>query len=231
MFESCFSLTSLDISNFYLPRISSMKNMFYRCYSLTSLNLSNVKPNNYIIITENLFYNCSSLFFLDISNFKLTVPATGFTMFLGCSKLKYVKLENITFISNKYIFKNHLYSLNKDIIVCGQSNFFSNDNSLCEIGTYCINKIYNISGSIEDYHCYIKYREELNETNLICPYYYHENIELNIFIECININITKRIESIVALDIDKLIQVPPLLSKKFEKIYFEREYFLYLNST
>ena len=58
------------------------------------------------------------------------------------------------------------------------------------------NKIYNISGSIEDYHCYIKYREELNETNLICPQYYHENIELNIFIECININITKRIESI-----------------------------------
>ena len=41
----------------------------------------------------------------------------------------------------------------------------------------------------------------------------------------------KRIESFIALDIDKLIQVPPLHSKKFEKIYFEIEYFLYLYST
>ena len=180
MFEGCSSLTSLDLSNFYLPKIYSMKNMFYGCSSLTSLNLSNFKPNDYITGTENLFYNCSSLFFLDISNlrFKLLYLKDA-NMFFGCSNLKYVNLKSIYFYYYKDTFRSNLYSLNNDIIVCGLSNFFLDDNSLCKIDTYCINNIYGINDSNDDYYCYIKCKEEINSSNFTCPYYYPENIELN----------------------------------------------------
>ena len=100
-------------------------------------------------------------------------------MFYGCSKLTYVNLEKIYFYFNKDIFKSNLFSSNDNVIVCGLSDFFLNDYSLCEIGTYCINNIYGIYGLVNDYNCKIKCKEELNNVNLTCPYYYPENFELN----------------------------------------------------
>ena len=112
-------------------------------------------------------------------------------MFFGCSKLKYINLENISFYKYKDNFKSYLYSLNNDIIVCGSSDFFSTDNSLCEIGTYCINNIYDINCRVNDYHCYIKCKEYFNIANFTCPYYYPENNELinNIKYICNSVNI------------------------------------------
>ena len=69
--------------------------------------------------------------------------------------------------------------MNNDIIICGFSNFFSDDISLCKIDTYCINSIYGINYSNDNYYCYIKCKEEINSSNFTCPYYYPENIELN----------------------------------------------------
>ena len=55
MFNNCFSLTSLNLSNFNTNNVNNMKYMFYDCSSLTSLNLSNFNTNN-VKYMEDMFY-------------------------------------------------------------------------------------------------------------------------------------------------------------------------------
>ena len=54
MFSSCYSLTSLNLSNFNTNNVTNMSHMFSNCSSLTSLNLSNFNTNN-VINMESLF--------------------------------------------------------------------------------------------------------------------------------------------------------------------------------
>lgn len=46
MFDSCSSLTSLDLSSFNTENITTMSYMFRNCSSLTNLDLSNFNTNN-----------------------------------------------------------------------------------------------------------------------------------------------------------------------------------------
>ncbi len=46
IFSYCFSLTSLNLSNFNINNVTDMSCMFAACPSLTSLNLSNFNINN-----------------------------------------------------------------------------------------------------------------------------------------------------------------------------------------
>ena len=46
MFFNCYSLTSLNLSNFNTNNVKNMSYMFYNCSSLISLNLSNFNTNN-----------------------------------------------------------------------------------------------------------------------------------------------------------------------------------------
>ena len=48
MFFKCYSLTSLNLSNFNTKNVQNMSYMFNECSSLTSLNLSNFNTNNVI---------------------------------------------------------------------------------------------------------------------------------------------------------------------------------------
>ena len=56
MFYFCRSLTSLDLFNFDISKVTDMRNMFYYCHSLTSLDLSNFNIENVIHI-KNIFYS------------------------------------------------------------------------------------------------------------------------------------------------------------------------------
>ena len=40
MFHTCWSLTSLDLSNFNTEKVTYMNYMFYNCTNMTNLNLS-----------------------------------------------------------------------------------------------------------------------------------------------------------------------------------------------
>ena len=62
MFCKCFSLISLNLSNFNTYNVKNMKNMFYKCYSLTYLDLSNFDTynvNDMSNIFSKLNYNCN----------------------------------------------------------------------------------------------------------------------------------------------------------------------------
>ena len=67
MFEKCFSLKELNLSNFNTRNVISIRGMFSNCKSLEKLNLSNFN-NNRETIMDDLFEKCTSLKELICSN-------------------------------------------------------------------------------------------------------------------------------------------------------------------
>ena len=93
MFNSCFGLTSLDLSNFDTSNVTSMSSMFEDCSGLTSLDLSNFDTSN-VTDMEYMFKNCSGLTSLDLSNFDTSNVKYMSDMFRGCSSLTSLDLSN-----------------------------------------------------------------------------------------------------------------------------------------
>ena len=61
MFYECYSLTSLNLSNFNTNNVTDMSYMFFNCSSLTSLNLLNFEINkktNFEKIFKSLNKSC-----------------------------------------------------------------------------------------------------------------------------------------------------------------------------
>ena len=115
MFESCSSLTSLDLSNFNTSKVTNMNYMFHGCSGLTSLDLSNFDTSN-VTNMMCMFYGCSGLTSLDVSSFN-TSEATGlFRFFEDCSSL--TNLDISSFDTRK---------------VDDMRNMFNNDKSLTTI--------------------------------------------------------------------------------------------------
>ena len=86
MFNSCSSLTSLDVSHFDTSNVTDMRYMFYGCSSLTSLDVSHFdtsKVTNMIY----MFGGCSNLTSLDVSHFDTSKVTDMDYMFNGCSNL------------------------------------------------------------------------------------------------------------------------------------------------
>ena len=99
MFDSCSSLTSIDLSNFDTSKVTNMVYIFYDCSSLTSLDLSNFDTSKVTHMWE-MFSTCSSLTSLDLSNFDTSNVETMQYMFSGCSSLKTI------YASDKFVTKN-----------------------------------------------------------------------------------------------------------------------------
>ena len=68
MFFNCYSLESLDFSNFNTQNITNMEGMFKNCNSLKSLNLSTFSTQK-VTNMGYMFYDCQSLKSIDLSNF------------------------------------------------------------------------------------------------------------------------------------------------------------------
>ena len=60
MFQSCNSLTSLDLSSFNVSNVNEMNNMFSSCSNLETLNLNGWKLND-MVNTDNMFSSCDNL--------------------------------------------------------------------------------------------------------------------------------------------------------------------------
>ena len=91
MFNSCTSLTSLDLSSWDVSNVTNMGSMFEGCTSLTSINLSDWNVEN-LEHSTGMFLNCSSLTgTLDLS--KINIKSTNYVaqshdrMFANCSNL------------------------------------------------------------------------------------------------------------------------------------------------
>ena len=69
MFPNCYTLSSLNISNFDTSKVTDMSFMFSDCKELNSLNLSNFDTSN-VINMKNMFSDCSKLEYINLKNFK-----------------------------------------------------------------------------------------------------------------------------------------------------------------
>ena len=66
MFNNCFNLINLDISNFNTKNVNNMSLMFSNCYNLINLDINNFNTEN-VKDMSYMFNNCSNLI---IFNFK-----------------------------------------------------------------------------------------------------------------------------------------------------------------
>lgn len=70
MFYGCSALTSLDLSGFYLKKITNLENMFNNATSLKSINFGDNFNTSTAIQMNGMFHTCSSLTSLDLSKFE-----------------------------------------------------------------------------------------------------------------------------------------------------------------
>ena len=126
MFESCTSLTSLDLSSFNTGNVTNMKRMFTACHSLTSLDLSNFNTAQVTDMSQ-MFYECLNLTNLNLSNFN-TVQVTDMGwMFSNCRNLTSLDLNSfntaqVTNMSAMFYYCLKLESIDLNI------NYFRTDN-------------------------------------------------------------------------------------------------------
>lgn len=67
MFNSCYRLISLDLSNFSTPNVKTMDYMFNMCSDLVSLDISNFDLSN-VKNTSQMFAYCQSLEVVKVTN-------------------------------------------------------------------------------------------------------------------------------------------------------------------
>ena len=180
MFENCSSLKELDISSFETPKLNHTGYMFHYCPLLTSLDLSNFKPTRSINV-DKMFSNCSSLNYLDISFFRFSNDYS-YDMFSGSSNIKAVNIYKAYFQDNtlKNNIMKKIFNISSNIIVCGNSSFFTNVNAgpLCDINLSCMRKLFYINCSYTDFSCKTRCLNESYNNNS-CPEFHLELEEIN----------------------------------------------------
>jgi len=80
------NIESIDFSNFNVPGIISLKNIFNGCSSLKSVNFNNLNTDS-VLNMDFMFCGCSSLTSIDLSGFNTQLVTTMESMFQDCSEL------------------------------------------------------------------------------------------------------------------------------------------------
>ena len=93
MFNSCYNLVSLDVSNFDTSNVTTMREMFYNCNKLTALDVSNWDTNK-VTSMSSMFAVCLNLVSLDVSNFDTSNATNMSYMFTNCNKLASLNVSN-----------------------------------------------------------------------------------------------------------------------------------------
>lgn len=93
-FSYCLELKSLDVSNFDTSKVIYMGAMFSGCRRLTSLNLSNFDTSQVVEGMDYMFAECTNLASLDLSNFIIQDKCGLFGMFINCSSLRTIKIND-----------------------------------------------------------------------------------------------------------------------------------------
>ena len=93
MFRDSYHLIKLDLSNFDTSNVTNMGSMFRGCESLKELDLSHFDTSN-VTIMGAMFYHCCHLIKLDLSNFDTSNVTSMWAMFHYCYSLIKLDLSN-----------------------------------------------------------------------------------------------------------------------------------------
>lgn len=143
MFCNFSSLINLDVSNFDVSNVTSMKLAFNRCSKLTSLNVSGWDTSS-VIDMSNMFAECSSLTSLDLSNFNTSNVTNMGNMFGNCSKLSSLNVSK--FDTSKVTGGSWALELG------GMQNMFAGCSSLTslDISSFNTSNVTNMGGMFKD---------------------------------------------------------------------------------
>ncbi|BDR59619.1 BspA family leucine-rich repeat surface protein [Xylocopilactobacillus apicola] len=86
MFNGCYSLTDMDLSDFNTTNVTDMSKMFYGCGSLVDIDVSNFDTSN-VTSMVSMFENCGNASIIDVSNFNTSKVRDMYGMFSGCASL------------------------------------------------------------------------------------------------------------------------------------------------
>ncbi len=100
MFDSCVSLTALDVSGFDTSQVTDMQSMFRHCAALTALDVSGFDTSQ-VTDMRSMFRNCSALKALDISGFDMSRVTDVRWMFAECAALERFERNSFDFSSVK----------------------------------------------------------------------------------------------------------------------------------
>ena len=145
MFNSCYALISLDLSNFKTNNVTYMTQMFKTCRSLTTLDLSSFDTSNVLSMME-MFYSCSALTSLDVSNFNTSKVTDMQSMFNGCSSLE--ELDLSSFDTSKVTNMNTMFNGCSSLITLDLSNFDTSNATVRNMFYSCSN-LKTIIGKID----------------------------------------------------------------------------------
>ena len=186
LFEKNINILSIDLSNFDLSNVKSMRYMFNKCYKLKKIiGINNVNTNN-INDMSGMFQLCENLEYLDLSNFDTSKVTNMRFMFNECNKLKEIKGLNKLNTSN-VCDMNLMFQLCISLEYLDLSNF---DTSKTKSMSWIFNKCYNLKEikGINNFNTskVTEMSEMFNECN------YLESLDLSNF----DISNTKNIEYI-----------------------------------
>ena len=147
MFNGCSQLTSLDLSNFNITRVTNMARMFKGCSQITSLDLSNFDTSK-VTRMHNMFYGCSNLTYINLKNFIENNSLDITDIFYGVPDNIIICLnENNSHILNE-INKKKCYNIDCSYEMkinnysncyknCNYYHYFNNDNTFCTFNFSC----------------------------------------------------------------------------------------------
>ena len=98
MFYNCYSLTSVNTTDWDTSSVTNMSYMFYYCLALTVLDLSMFNTSN-VTNMNAMFRGCNKLTELDLSSFDTSNVTDVSYMFAYCSSLTKLDVRNFNFLS------------------------------------------------------------------------------------------------------------------------------------
>jgi surface protein len=130
MFSNCYSLTSIDLSNFNFKKAKYIFGFFQLCYNLEKIIWPNNKDNSLIEIPAYMFANCTKLTSIDLSFFDFSKVKLMYYLFFNC-----YNLEKIIFPSNNIL---SIEDINRMFYGCKKLNSI-------DLSTFGFNKTYDMS--------------------------------------------------------------------------------------
>ena len=94
LFVNCSQIKSLDLSTWNTSNVENMEGMFKGCNNLIEIKGIDIFDTSKVSTMMNMFVNCSSIEIIDLSTFNTSNITSIERMFSGCTSLKSVNVSN-----------------------------------------------------------------------------------------------------------------------------------------
>ena len=141
MFYKCTNLISLNLSNFNTSLVTNMDSLFMNCYSLTSITFSELFDTSQVTVMNAMFSNCYKLSTLNLSYFDTAKVEKMNNMFNYCINLKYLDLSNFYATNLKSL--NYMFNSSNSLIYLNLNSFKINN----DLSGLDIQSIFNFNKS------------------------------------------------------------------------------------